>query len=903
MKPYFVLAVLAVLLGYSQSTLHAQNAEAVFNTVSPSVVLIKDLESHGSGVVISSSGLILTNFHVVNTPLPLTVTAQAYKAGKLQSVTLEDATVLKVHPEYDLAILKVKLPPGVTLKARTLMKPRVKTGQECFVLGNPGGASGQVLTNSISTGIVSTADREIDGKHYIQTTAAINPGNSGGALLDSRGNLIGIITFIISDTEGIGFAIPVSEFSTSEFISPMAIKGDPEKALEYKRIGELWLKKSQSYFGEQRGFALFIAYMAFRMAIAECPADPSGYDSLGTTYSAVHENKIAKFYFEKAVEIDGEKTPLYLKNLGNCYEELQDLKQAQVYWEKAVSCQQQDFDTSEAAGRLSGLAFSQNKILEGTYLARWSQALGDQRHDTNRQGMMQSDLGRALMARLTEKQRTYLQSKQSGFSLQDMKNFVAGRIDTVNVASNTASTPIPNRRPIRNQPNLVAESPTPKTVDTPAAEVKMEEVDTTKLAESFKESLDKALKDAIVPPDEGSIKSLPETPSDCRPARAGVYLAMRFDQLKKIGLYNVAQQKFDHYFPLPSEQALYACGGDVLVIFDPGQALFHVYNLTTFEKTATRMSTVPGQMDLMEMGTMTSDRMVVSWSEGSNALDQRKYGMLSVPNMDLTLFKANGTRMDQGFQNDRFRDKVHIRLSPDSKQFLSWCSSHSPTGFIYGTLHGPRVTSSYQHDSPGCLSFLMDGNWIVGSRGDVMDQNARIRHRFGNPVLYAVDGAGMVIKVDGGTNNARLIEASSFSQVRQYTLPFKFPENAMFSNKLATDRLVFASAYLNRVVFLDQTGIRTVTYRISDNKVQSQTLAEQLGGVKAGDAWQRKIQCSDQAKVRVEDAPKGVNYDAATRSLHWDIPQTIAPGSYIILLSVTEPGKPESYQRVVLTIK
>ncbi len=157
----------------------------------------------GSGVVISSSGYILTNNHVIE------------QADEIE-VALNDgrkfpAKLVGADPESDLAVLQIAAGPN--LPAITFAAPDgVAVGDVALAIGNPFGV-GQTVTQ----GIVSALGRTRLGintfEDFIQTDAAVNRGNSGGALVDANGNLIGINTAIFSPTGtslGIGFAIPVS---------------------------------------------------------------------------------------------------------------------------------------------------------------------------------------------------------------------------------------------------------------------------------------------------------------------------------------------------------------------------------------------------------------------------------------------------------------------------------------------------------------------------------------------------------------------------------------------------------------------------------------------------------------------------------------------------------------------
>ena len=156
----------------------------------------------GSGVIVSPSGYILTNNHVVEGADEIEVVLNDSRSTR--------AKIIGTDPDTDLAILKIELDklPVIVLGN----SDNAQVGDQVLAIGNPFGV-GQTVTS----GIVSALGRNQLGintfENFIQTDAAINPGNSGGALVDTNGNLLGINTAIYSRSGGnmgIGFAIPVS---------------------------------------------------------------------------------------------------------------------------------------------------------------------------------------------------------------------------------------------------------------------------------------------------------------------------------------------------------------------------------------------------------------------------------------------------------------------------------------------------------------------------------------------------------------------------------------------------------------------------------------------------------------------------------------------------------------------
>ena len=155
----------------------------------------------GSGVIISSDGYIVTNNHVVEGADELTVTLNDNREFSARIIGTDKTT--------DLALIKID---GKSLPTLAIANSDdLKVGEWVLAVGNPLG-----LNNTVTAGIVSAKDRSLDGngiQSFIQTDAAINQGNSGGALVNTRGELVGINAMLASPTGsniGYGFAIPTT---------------------------------------------------------------------------------------------------------------------------------------------------------------------------------------------------------------------------------------------------------------------------------------------------------------------------------------------------------------------------------------------------------------------------------------------------------------------------------------------------------------------------------------------------------------------------------------------------------------------------------------------------------------------------------------------------------------------
>jgi S1-C subfamily serine protease len=214
---------------------------ALYQGVRDSVVLIQgDTSSgtvQGSGFVYTFSGrtVVLTNYHVVEGTTGLSVT---FSDGNGYS-----ATVLGTDPYSDLAVLSVNALSSEFKPVNIVSSSTLGVGESVIAIGNPYG-----LVGSLTTGVVSALGRTITEDtaggfaiaDIIQTSTPINPGNSGGPLLNAAGNVVGITTAIVSDSQGLGFAIPsdtilreISSLITNGYYTGHAYLGVTGEDMDY----------------------------------------------------------------------------------------------------------------------------------------------------------------------------------------------------------------------------------------------------------------------------------------------------------------------------------------------------------------------------------------------------------------------------------------------------------------------------------------------------------------------------------------------------------------------------------------------------------------------------------------------------------------------------------------------
>jgi serine protease Do len=178
-------------------------------------VMIEGDGVYGAGILIDPQrGLVLTNHHVVQDMHTPRLTGYSGRTS--------NAVLIATDTKRDLALLSA---PGLVIPE--LAPPRLgdaahlRPGEEVFAVGMP-----RKLPFTVSRGIVSFVNRDVDGERFLQVDMNINDGNSGGPVVDSAGNLVGVMSFIYRRAQGLSFAVPTTELAVA---FPSAIPVIPPK--------------------------------------------------------------------------------------------------------------------------------------------------------------------------------------------------------------------------------------------------------------------------------------------------------------------------------------------------------------------------------------------------------------------------------------------------------------------------------------------------------------------------------------------------------------------------------------------------------------------------------------------------------------------------------------------------
>jgi tetratricopeptide (TPR) repeat protein len=341
-----ILVAAVTLASYAAAE---ETAVEVFKKVQGSVVALSNLEGSGTGIILDKTGLILTNAHVVNSPLPYKCKVDVIKrGGKSVTVTFKRVVILGVHPKADLALVRIDPKEhGGALQPAKIAKHKATPGQQVFAIGNPS-AGGQVLNKSITQGILSGVDRIVKGEEgvkYYQVDAAINPGNSGGPLCDKEGRVLGVVTLKFEDADNTGYAIPLYELDTTVFVPAKKRKGDParsklmiEQASKYYKMAK---DRVARHGKDDEGAEYYyrIAAFFYHKALTHDPLNHSIYYNFGMLLRTLDADEAAAAYLLQAIQLApwADDNEYYYRELGYSLVKQKKMKEARVVWEEGIA--------------------------------------------------------------------------------------------------------------------------------------------------------------------------------------------------------------------------------------------------------------------------------------------------------------------------------------------------------------------------------------------------------------------------------------------------------------------------------------------------------------------------------------------------------------------------------------
>jgi Flp pilus assembly protein TadD len=311
-------------------------ADEIFAKFSDAVVVIVTYDengkvnSQGSGIILNDKGIVVTNFHVFAGSEKIEI--------KHKDAVIENSGVVGVNIEKDILILKIdgsQYPDIPFANADEL-----KVGQKVYTIGSPLG-----LENSMSEGIIS-GFRKIGktNKSYTQISASISPGSSGGAVLNSKGELVGMSTSTYEDGQNINFAIPVEEI-----LKVTAGNYNPKETLEALH----YFYKGYNAFKDGKYDESIESYSKY---IGLSPNEAKIYNYRGLSYAQLEKYKSATEDYNKAIKLDSAYAAPYY-NRGEVYFKQEEYDKAIKDFTKVIRIDPDNYNAYNARG----LAYSKNE--------------------------------------------------------------------------------------------------------------------------------------------------------------------------------------------------------------------------------------------------------------------------------------------------------------------------------------------------------------------------------------------------------------------------------------------------------------------------------------------------------------------------------------------------------------
>lgn len=239
--------------------------EEVAQYLQSRVVKVSTDGGHGSGFFIDDEGTIVTNYHVIDG-------AESIEVYMSDGARYEVDTIVDFSPFHDVAVLKIDIQGNDYLE----LADSYTQGQAVYVLGSP-----KNMDSSFTTGTLSATSRQMGLMECIQTDAAINNGNSGGPAVNSKGEVLGICSFVRNDAANMGFAIKMSVLDEL----------DMDKNFSINRYREWYNKETgRSYLGTSDGKTFFYTYVHTFTNITgvQCVASTDDFEQIEDGYSIMY---------------------------------------------------------------------------------------------------------------------------------------------------------------------------------------------------------------------------------------------------------------------------------------------------------------------------------------------------------------------------------------------------------------------------------------------------------------------------------------------------------------------------------------------------------------------------------------------------------------------------------------
>jgi tetratricopeptide (TPR) repeat protein len=859
--------VLLSFLATNHPRVAAADARQIFGAVAPSTVQIRTLDSGGSGVVLNDRGLILTNLHVVASNIEIKVRAKVRFAGKIMETEIADVRILKVHPTYDLALLEAKSPQGYTfIPARIIPKNlALAPGARCFAIGNPGGPGGNALELSITEGIVSSASRDIEGLSYIQFSAAINPGNSGGPVCDDQGRVFGIATWKMTESEGLGFAIPTTRISLAEFVDPSARKPNLAVARQAVEIGGRYNMLSDLADGQEREILLWAAAECFRVAMQAAPEELESFTRLAKVYQKLGKSEIAKRYVEGALKLapnNGWACHLFGEiSIRGQENDKKIVDQCIQVWFRGLTNDPNKVNAAWCAHDIGVTLQKQGSALSAAYMLRWADVLFSGT-DSDARKNERKIAWEALEKTLPEDQIEAIRGKNDGFTRAEFASLNAGK-------------------------------PLPVTATPSIPSVTQEQVD-----QIVRSAAQRFGPTQVSVPADGLEIPLPDTPERAVLAYAGWKAVISFPDLLKLGILNLSTGKIDGFIDCDDRRTIFAAGGQLLATYSPASQNLEVYDLETLQKIIAKRNPRPGPIVFIGMGLLNPTRLFVLHFETTGFPPYFSPAFLKLPDLAPFELRPSIKNENNPLRTGHSSADAFMDGSMDERGNIAVVTHHRSNLYHYIPKENGRLGFFYAHSGFEATGLAHGGAFVLG-RGQVVhigtekDRYHSTLREGSNPYRL-VPIAGYPAFVEFRTLRSeyvfRVFGLPSMNKILTTTVAPEVGRRLSHRESHEQTEVVLASSYCDRIAYIMPMEKRVILFPLGLKG------SEAGGGIaQPGKNFTRKVNFSAGSTVTVQSGPPGLQVDGKTGTMTWNVPADFKTGQtvQVIMLVKTADGKEE----------
>lgn len=861
----FRWACLVLAIAMLSCRANAQLLASTLEDAMRSIVLIQDGASFGSGIVLDEQGTILTNYHVVNSPLPLKVSVKVEDRGSekgWEEVDFEEVERVGYHPRLDLALIRIK-PKTHKLFPAILDKQVPKVGTRVVALGNPSSSDGKPNRDRVSWGMISAPVRivqEEDKARYLQYNAQTFPGNSGGALVTREGRVIGVVTMRAGELAKQAFAIPIDEYDAKVFAPLDKRKRDPKLAAKRVKL----VDDPDNYYRHREprlNRYSFERIEILKTALAADPLCAAAYEAIAKELRlGVGMDEQATWYYKAAAEAD--------PTLGSAAAEavfglisIDKLEDAQRVVDKALPKVKQTEELAQLTASAGFLRAKQGQNDRAAYLLAWSKKLAPElERPTGRDDALFQAMGKL--------------SAEQVRAIADLRDAKAYSISGLaRFAREAPKQPI--KPSLKSRPGKVL------------------------IEEAVRRAFDPALESKPV------IESvLPTEAERVWPAYFGMYAVLEFSKLKRIGVMNLSSGKMLGFIPLPDPDALVAAGGRILLIYLPGEDQWQSWDLESLEMIVEVPNTSVWPVKSITMASDVEDQAIVvlahkhpKSSNGQAKLHRFDVSQLRVSSeslfeIDVSITQghtSHGTLsvcVDDDFSKVAYLDRADhsnyraIRIrSLDRKQAdrdaAYAFTTSSPSGTDY------RSDIRWSLNGKGTHLFTNDGR-VITVQGDAVD-------RVNNSRLYPVIGSSLALE-------------SISARPKQLRSPVNLGTEQTIEwpkiSDLRGSKRMIASARSQRVMVVCS---RRGKHQVVLLKIQAS--AEAAPSAQPGADWKQSLNFPAGSKVTLAHGPDGMRLSADGKQLQWRVPKDHEGGVIEVLLNVVTPDGKDTYERVHITVE